>query len=184
MSEITYPHSLFYSQSVSVNIPAKRFTVGAHGQPWSGNYVKNTRFCGASIVHWRERPYWLHALCRVLYVQDMRLWRFDDSKRSESSIICNDDKLAGGSSLAYIRDASDFLTNHIFQAGGPWPSVIVNSGYYLDRKGTIGNTIEASGGVFSFFFVGDLIPDGVGPCFAGSARSGHVHRQAHAEGIP
>ncbi|CAM9934848.1 unnamed protein product [Pylaiella littoralis] len=53
--------------------------------------------------------------------QDLRLYTV---RSVEDATICNDEKLASGSTAAYVSSAELFLKDTIFREDEPWPSVI------------------------------------------------------------
>lgn len=41
------------------------------------------------------------------------------------SVVCNNEKLASGSTSAFIGSAREFLASTVFRSGGPWPTMIM-----------------------------------------------------------
>ncbi|CAM9438074.1 unnamed protein product [Scytosiphon promiscuus] len=56
-----------------------------------------------------------------LSYQDLRLYTVTSV---EDATVCNDEKLASGSTAAYVSSAELFLKDTIFREGGPWPTVV------------------------------------------------------------
>lgn len=71
----------------------------------------------------------------------MRLWT---TGSSEDVILCNNEKLASGSTAAYIYSADKFLRDTIFAKHTQWPDVILTQSILSDNDGRENMQVEVS----------------------------------------
>ena len=63
----------------------------------------------------------------------------------QDAVVCNNEKLASGSSAAYIDATKKFLASTVFKEGTTWPSAILAPSN-LEKKGNPNVPTKASRG--------------------------------------
>lgn len=75
--------------------------------------------------------------------QDLRLYTVSSV---EDATVCNDEKLASGSTAAYLSAAELFLKDTVFRENEPWPNVIWAPSNMVDSDEAPNLQISVSGG--------------------------------------
>lgn len=83
--------------------------------------------------------------------QDLRLYTVSSV---EDATVCNDEKLASGSTAAYVSAAELFLKDTIFREGQAWPTVIWAPSNMVDSDEAPNLQIEVSTETFFGGFLG------------------------------
>lgn len=61
----------------------------------------------------------------------------------EDAIVCNNEKLASGSTASFVRSCKHFLDWQIFQEGTDWPSLIMAPSNMVNSETAANLAIEA-----------------------------------------